>query len=506
MIFSPLNTGVLVLYLVGMLAIGWRFAGRQRSTEDFFLAGRQLPWPAVAMSMYASVTSAMTFLGLPGMAYSANTAFIVVSFMSPVVAPILIGVFYPFYRRWRLTTSYEYIGLRFGPAARSAVSALFVLARVGWLGIVVYAPAMALSTVSTLPLWAAIVLMGGLATMYTWLGGLSAVVWTDVAQFIVMIGGAIALAILIPREVPGGTAAILETARAAGKLTGFSWSWDVGRMTGLTVMVSYFFVLMQDYGVDQVTVQRLLAVRTNRGLVCAILFNALTDVIVIAMLLFIGLGLFAWTQAQPGLLPSGVTGDRVLPWFIVHRFPDGLSGLLITAVLAAAMSSMDSGMNSISAVIVSDFVRPAHPTLSETAALRLARVLTLALGAFATGVAFWASSIGGLVTAFLTIMGLFSAPVLALFLLGMLDRRARFSGWAVGTVVAISLTLLAQRYDAMNEIFFFPFSFSTTYSIGWLLGRFGCAPSLRPGLTLWDRAAAPAEDDPASARQTHVKK
>lgn len=489
--FTPLNYLVLGVYLAAMVGIGAWFADRQRTTEDYFLGGRRLPWLAVAMSMYASVTSAMTFLGLPGMAYKANTALIAVSVMSPVVAPILIFLIYPFYRRLGLTTSYEYVARRFGPAARTAVSVLFLLARLGWLGMVVFAPAMALSVVSGMPLWMAILLMGLLATAYTMLGGLSAVVWTDVAQFVIMIGGAAALALLIARDVPGGVTAILDTAREAGKLRGFDLTWDVGQMTGLAVMVSYFFVLLQDYGVDQVTVQRLLAVRTNRGLARAILFNAATDVAIVALLLFIGIGLFAWAGAHPETIPEGLAGDRVLPWFIIHRFPDGVSGLLITAIFAAAMSSMDSGLNSLSTVIIQDLVRPRRPDLSEAVALRGARWLTLALGLFATAAAFLVTRIGGIVKSFLTIMGLFSAPVLALFLLGMLDRRARFAGWAAGAAAAIALTLLAQHFEAMDEIFFFPFSFAVTYTIGALAGRLGRIRPAPPGLTIWDRLPGP---------------
>ncbi len=490
--FTPLNYGVLGLYLLAMLAIGWRFAGRQRTTEDFFLAGRRLPWLPVAMSLYASVTSANTYLGLPGMAYRVNTALIMVSLMSPLIAPALIWLFYPFYRRWNVATSYEYAELRFGRPARLAVSALFLLARIGWLGMVVYAPALALSAVTGLPLWASILLMGLLATAYTMLGGLSAVVWTDVAQFVIMVGGAVALAILIPRDVPGGVAAVWREARAAGKLAGFDLKWDIAEMTGLAVAVSYFFYLMQEYGVDQVSVQRLLAVRTRRGLVGAILFNAATDVAIIGTLSFIGVGLFAWAAAHPGVIPDGLKGDQVLPWFIVHRFPDGISGLLITAIFAAAMSSVDSGINSVSSVIVNDFVRPYRRDWSEAFGLRLARWLTVALGIFATGMAFWATRIGGIVKAFLTIMGLFSAPVLALFLLGMLNRRARFGAWGGGAALAFGLTLAAREYELMDEIFFFPFSFCTTYAVGWLLSRFGSVPPPRPGLTVWDRGAAPA--------------
>ncbi|MCX7670191.1 MAG: sodium:solute symporter, partial [Anaerolineae bacterium] len=267
MTFTPLNYGVLAAYLLAMLAIGWRFAGRQHTTEDFFLAGRRLPWLPVAMSFYASVTSANTYLGLPGITYQRNTALIVVSLMSPVVVPVLIWLFYPLYRRWNVTTSYEYAELRFGRPARLAASALFLLARIGWLGMVVYAPSLALSAVTGLPLWTSIILMGLLSTAYTMLGGLSAVVWTDVAQFLIMLGGAVALAVLIPRATPGGVAAIWREARTAGKLTALDLRWNIAEMTGLAVAVSYFFKLLYEYGVDQISVQRLIAVRTRAGLV-----------------------------------------------------------------------------------------------------------------------------------------------------------------------------------------------------------------------------------------------
>ncbi len=186
--FGWLNTGVLVVYLAVMVGIGLRLAGRQRTGEDYFLAGRNLPWLAVGMSMFASLTSATTYMGVPAFAYQHNIAMIFGVAMSLVVAPILARWFYPVYRRHRVTTSYEYIQTRFGTPARVAVSTLFVLSRLGWLGIVIYAPAQAMAVASGMPLLLAIVLMGLLAVFYTVLGGLSAVIWTDVVQFVIPLG------------------------------------------------------------------------------------------------------------------------------------------------------------------------------------------------------------------------------------------------------------------------------------------------------------------------------
>lgn len=472
--FSPLNYTVLGLYLGAMLAIGWLYARRQKDGEDYYLAGRNLPWLAVAMSLYASVTSAMTYMGLPGMAFSQNASLLLVALMSPVVAPLLIWVYYPVYRRMRLTTSYEYIAHRFGPGARRAVAVLFILARMGWLGTVIYAPALALSVVSGLPLWASILMMGLLATVYTVMGGLAAVVWTDVVQFIIMIGGAIWLAVALVLQVPDGFSGILASAQASGRLDFGDWSLEPMVMNSLGVVIAYFFILQQDYGVDQVSVQRLLAVRDNRGVTRAILFNAVTDFLMIGLLLFIGLGIWAFAGSHPGFFPAGTGGDRILPYFIIHALPDGVSGLLVTAIFAAAMSSMDSGINSLATVILIDLVKPLRSApLSGTQEVRAARWLTLLLGIFATAIAFAVVKIGGILTAFYTFMGLFSAPVLALFVLGLLSPVGRFRPWLIGTVVSIGLTWGAGYLKAMHEIYFFPFSFCVTFVIAYLLSLIG---------------------------------
>jgi SSS family solute:Na+ symporter len=211
--FGTLNYFVLGLYLTAMLGVGAYFSRKQEDSEMFFLAGRKLPWLAVAMSMYASLTSAVTYLGVPGTAYAENISLVIVCIMSPIVAPFILLIFYPLYHRLRVTTSYEYINKRFGQGAHRTVAALFVLARLGWLGTVVYAPAMALSIVSGIPLWSCIGMMGLLATAYTALGGLAAVVWTDVIQFVILIGGAVWVAVSLVNGFDGGVEHIMAVAR-----------------------------------------------------------------------------------------------------------------------------------------------------------------------------------------------------------------------------------------------------------------------------------------------------
>jgi len=490
--FSPLNFAILGGYLAAMLGIGVFFAQRQQTTEEYFLAGRKMPWLVVALSMFASLTSAVTYMGLPATAYQENVALLVVCVISPLVAPFLVWIFYPFYRRLRVTTSYEYIAARFGHRARAAVSALFILARLGWLGTVIYAPALALAVVTGLPLWAAILLMGLIATGYTVLGGITADIWTDVAQFVIMIAGAVWVALTLIHNVPDGLAGILQTARAAGHLQIFEWRFSLFEMSGFVVAVTFFFQLMQDYGTDQTTVQRLMTTPTFRGTALAIGFNALTDFFMIGLLLFIGLGLFAFHGAFPERLPASVSGDTILPYYIIHALPDGISGLLITAIFAAAMSSMDSGISSLATVVVNDFVKPARRKAADDRQdLRLAKLLTLLLGLFATGTAFLIASIGPIIKAYTTIISLFNGPILALFLLGMLTRRAHFAGWAIGAGAAIAATLVLQHVVKAHWVYFFPCSFFTAFIVGWLASRLIARPPAAAALTIGSAGQQP---------------
>ena len=467
MVFGVIDTIVLLVYLIGIVGIGLLVSKRQTTTEEFFMAGRRMPWLAVAMSMYASLTSAVTYMGLPGMAYRSNVTLLAVAVVSPLLAPVLIFVFYPVYRKLNITTSYEYIGIRFGNAARKTAAGLFLLARLGWMATVIYAPAMALSVATGLPLMASILMMGLLATLYTVAGGLAAVLWTDVAQFVTLIGGAVVVSFFLTDLSPDGVTGIIHYARDHNHLQ-LDGSISLWKMTLTGVAISFFFQMMQDYGTDQVTVQRLLATKTKRGMTKAILFNATTDFFIICLLLFIGLGLFSYYQQNPGELPAAIQGDRIFPYFIAHVLPTGLSGLLIAAIFAAAMSSMDSGINSMATVVVNDFMGEGNQPIKR------ARIVTAFLGILATGlsiVLFYIGKAEGIIEMFATFMGLFSAPVLALFLLGLTTRNASFKAWVPAALLSIGLTGWMKTTE-ISWIWYFPAGFAVSFGIGWILSRF----------------------------------
>ncbi len=336
--------------------------------------------------------------------------------------------------------------------------------------------------------------MGGLATLYTVLGGMAADIWTDVVQFVLMLGGVAWLIVALADRAPGGAAGILAFARDHGHLQVADWRLSLTAMSGWIVGVGYFFQLMQDYGTDQTTVQRMMAIPTSRGVTRALFFNAAVDFVVIGALLFIGLGLFACQAADPALFPEGLAGDRLLPTFIIRALPNGVSGLLIAALFAAAMSSMDSVISCVATVIIHDFLRPARTASApEAHDLRLARTLTFVLGAFATALAFYVSRFEHLIEAYTHIVSLFNAPILGLFLLGMLTRRADFIGWLAGALAAIAATQAVQSFTALHFSWQFPLALFLTVSIGYAAsfrpGR--KPPPPQPGLTVWDQHAPP---------------
>lgn len=464
--FGALNYSILAIYMVATVGIGVALTRRQKNADDYFLAGRRMPWLPVAMSMYASATSASTFMGLPGVGYSSGVAILAACFVSLLLVPVLAGVLYPTYRRLNCTTSYEYIGYRFGREGRYAVSALFILARLGWLGIVIYAPAKALSIATGIDLSFSILIIGVIATAYTTLGGLAAVIWTDVLQFLLLVGGAAWVFFSLTAAIPDGLVGIIAQSKSAEHFGAFTWSAGIKEISTLSVILYFSLQMLQEYGTDQLSVQRMLAVSSTRGAVKATIFNAFTDLFMISSLLIIGLGLFVFYQMHPEAL-GNADGDSILVHYIVTELPNGVSGAIIAAIFAAAMSSMDSGINALATVIEHDFLRTLRKRQkSRVDEVREARLLTLGLGAIAIGLAFYvAAKGGGIVETFAEFMSLFSAPVLALFLLAFSVKKARLTGWFFGAAIAIVATWLLQHKDAMHWTWYYPVSFAICFGI-----------------------------------------
>ena len=338
--FGILDFSAVGLYLAVLVGMGVYFSRREKTTDDFFLGGRRVPWWAAGLSIFGTQLSAITFMAMPAKAYATDWVYIVGNFLVIVAAPVVIYLYLPFFRRLNVTTAYEYLEKRFNTATRLLGSAAFILLQLGRMGVVVYLPAIALSAVTGIDTVACIVVMGVLATLYTVLGGIEAVIWTDVIQVIVLIGGAALCLALIIAGVDGGISEVVSLGRDAGKFRVFNWTWS---MASTAVWVVLRWEDLRNYRLPDGPIRRssnaISPRRANAGRPRRFGTNGILSIPVAILFFALGTSLWAFYKVHPGLLVPLAETDRILPWFIAHELPQGVAGLVIAALFAAAMSS-----------------------------------------------------------------------------------------------------------------------------------------------------------------------
>src|SRR5713226_7769476 len=350
---DKLDLAIITLYLVGITLFGLRFRKRQRSLRDYFLAGRDIPWWAIALSIVAAETSTLTIISIPGLAYDTNFTFLQVV-MGYLIGRVIISfVLLPQYFRGELYTAYELIERRFGRELRSVTAGLFLLTRAAAEGVRVYAVSIVVSIALGTGEVASIAIITILTLIYTFEGGLAAVIWTDVVQTGIYVGGTLVGLVTILHLVPGGWSAIHAAAASAGKLQVFDFRPTLSiPYTFWAGVIGGTFFITASHGTDQLIVQRLLAARSQRQSVTALLSSGIAVLFQFALFLMVGVMLFAFYRT-----PSANFGkaDRIYPTFIVSQMPHGISGLLIAAIRAAAMSNLSAALNSLSSTSIIDF-------------------------------------------------------------------------------------------------------------------------------------------------------
>ncbi|MDP6367964.1 MAG: sodium/solute symporter, partial [Planctomycetota bacterium] len=388
----------------------------------------------------------------------------------PVIV-LVIYCFVPLFRRLEVTTAYEYLEARFSLAVRVLASAIFILFQLGRMGIVLLLPAIALSAVTGIDTYLCIGLMGLLATVYTVMGGIAAVIWTDVLQVFVLIGGAL-LCLVVTVADTGGLVAVIETAQAADKLHIFDWRWSTTDMVAWVLIVGFAFTNLVPYTTDQTVIQRYLTTRDEKQAAKSMWLNlAMT---IPTGLLFYGLGTALWVYymahpAEQALLPEKV--DQLVPWFVVTHLPAGVAGVVVAGIFAAAMSSLDSSMNSISAAVVNDFVVRLGGERHPQGLLLLARRLTCFLGFLGTGAAMVLATyeIRYLFDFFQKIMGLFGGGLAGVFLLAVFSRTVNAAGALAGLVTGSAATLVIVFFTATNFLLYAAVGTCTCVAVGYLV-------------------------------------
>src|SRR5246127_2970459 len=463
---NRLDFAIITVYLAGITLFGLRFRKKQHSLRDYFLAGRDIPWWAIALSIVAAETSTLTIISIPGLAYDSNLTFLQVV-MGYVVGRVIISfLLLPHYFRGDLFTAYELIERRFGTRLRTLTSGLFLLTRAAAEGVRVYAVSIVVSIALGTGEVSSIAIITLLTLIYTFEGGLAAVIWTDVVQTAIYIGGTLVGVVTILHLVPGGWPAIHAAAASAGKLRVFDFAPNFWLpYTFWAGLIGGAFFNTASHGTDQLIVQRLLAARNQRQSVTALISSGVAIFFQFALFLIVGVMLWAYYG-----LPSASFGkaDYIYPKFIVTRLPHGISGLLIAAILAAAMSNLSAALNSLSSSSMVDFYLRRKPDVDEEKRLGLSRASTLAWALVLFGLAVLSlHKVGRVIEMGLQIASVAYGALLGVFLLGVLTRRANERGSMIGMLFGFGVDLYLWLGTKVPWTWYVPIGTAVTFAIGY---------------------------------------
>jgi SSS family solute:Na+ symporter len=462
---NRLDLAIIALYLVGVTLFGLRFRKRQRTLRDYFLADRNIPWWAIGLSIVAAETSTLTIISIPGLAYDTNLAFLQVVLGYLAGRVIISFVLLPHYFRGDLYTAYELIERRFGRKLRSLTAGLFLVTRAAAEGVRVYAVSIVVAIAISTGEVASIAIITALTLIYTFEGGLAAVIWTDVVQTAIYVGGTIVGLFTILHLVPGGWPAIHSVAEAAGKLRVFDFTPDWRPYTFWAGLIGGAFLTTASHGTDQLIVQRLLAARSQRQSIAALLSSGVAILFQFALFLIVGVMLFVYYR-----VPSASFGkpDRIFPTFIVSRMPHGISGLLIAAILAAAMSNLSAALNALASTSVIDFYLQHKPQADEQLRVKLSRFMTVFWALVLFGLAMLSlHRVGRVVEVGLQIASVAYGALLGVFLLGVLTRRANQGGAIAGMVCGFVTELYLWLGTRVPWTWYVMIGTAVTFSVGY---------------------------------------
>jgi solute:Na+ symporter, SSS family len=464
---DKLDLAIIALYLVGITLFGLRFRKHHRSVRDYFLAGRDIPWWAISLSIVAAETSTLTIISIPGLAYDTNLTFLQVV-MGYLVGRIVISfVLLPHYFRGDLYTAYELIERRFGRSLRTLTAGLFLLTRTAAEGVRVYAVSIVVAIALRTGEVTSIAVITVLTLIYTFEGGLAAVIWTDVVQTAIYIGGTIVGLWTILHLIPGGWSAIHIAVSNAGKLQVLDFAPNLWiPYTFWSGLIGGTFFTLASHGTDQLIVQRLLAARSQKQSAAALISSGVAILFLMALFLIVGVMLWAFYGT-----PSAMFGkpDRIYPTFIVTRMPHGVSGLLIAAILAAAMSNLSAALNALSSSSVIDFYVRLRPQADDRTRMRLSRISTFvwALVLFALAV-LSLHKVGRVVEVGLQIASIAYGALLGVFLLGVLTRRANQGGAMIGMCFGFAMELYMSFRTHIPWTWWVLVGTAMTFAVGYL--------------------------------------
>jgi SSS family solute:Na+ symporter len=466
----PVDLAIVIIYLLAVTALGLRFRKQQHNLRDYFLGGRTAPWWALAFSIVATETSTLTIIGTPALAYSSNLTFLQLVF-GYLIGRFLISVLLlPGYFRGEFLTAYGVIEKRFGPRMRAIAAATFLFTRILAEGVRIAAIALVVSVALGTSERLAVFIVITLTILYTFEGGMKAVIWTDVAQFLLYLAGSVVTLLFLLHRIPGGWSEVTQVATAHGnKLQILDFSWNLTtKYTFWSGVIGGAFLTLGSHGTDQTIVQRLLAARNRKDSSRALIASGFLVLFQFTVFLLVGILLFVFAQ-HTSLLSPGESSDRLLPIFLVREMPAGLAGLLLASILAVAMSNASGSLNSLAASSVLDFAVLRGRQPKEEDFLALAKRMTLVWGVILIFLALlhW----GPVLEAGLTISSLTMGCLVGLFLLGTFDPRAHATGALTGMLAGLASVLLVFRFTHIAFTWYVMIGTCVTFALGALASR-----------------------------------
>jgi len=434
---------IIVFFLLATLFFGARFAKNQKTTKAYFIAhGRVTTW-AIGLSLLSTLISSVTFLAYPGTGYSSNWILLVQGLMVPIVLVGVIWFIVPLYRKVIRLSTYEYFEQRFGSFARYYSSVAFVLRQFSGMGTVLFLLAIALNNIIGGSMILVVCIVGVIIITVNLLGGIEAVIWLDVFQgFMLFASGIICFSVLL-FSTHGGPVEVFKVAQANGH-TGFGpYDLDFTKLTLIVMIINGAFYAIQKYGTDQTVVQRYLTAKTDKAAVRASLMGILLTVPIWTIFMFIGTALFVFYKQQP--LPEGLRPEAVFPYFIKTRLPVGVVGLILSAMISAAVCSLSADLNSLAAVGVEDYYKKARPDHSDKHYLKASKIIVVFSGLLTVLIGIFYVNAGseGVLGIIFTLYAIFSGGIVGIFLLGLFSSRANRQGITIAIIICILFTAYA---------------------------------------------------------------
>lgn len=444
---------VFFLYIVGIAVFGGSFFKKNRTSSSYTLGNKDIPGWVVTMSIFATFVSSISYLALPGNAFQSNWNAFAFSLSLPIASVIAVKFFVPLYRKINSPSAYTYMEQRFGPWARIYVSLCYLLTQLMRIGTILYLLALTLNAVVGWDITTIIIFTGLIVAVYSMLGGITAVLWTDAIQGIILIIGAVVCVGFILFSMPEGPGQVFAIAAESEKFGLGSFDLNLSEPTFWVVLVYGVFINLQNYGIDQNYVQRYMASKSDKAAQRSALIGGLLYVPISALFLFIGTALFAYYDSAATLpldLQDINKSDRVFPYFIVNVLPAGISGLLVASIFAAGMSTISTSFNSSATVFLTDYYNKFFKkTASDKERMKVLYISSAIISVIGIGIAIAMINVKSALDAWWKLASIFSGGMLGLFLLGMFSKQKN----VIGAVIGVILGLLVILWLSFSNVF-----------------------------------------------------